>query len=301
MSYQFSGQIELPGASTGALDGQFGFRIKRSTGTVLQLIPWSRTSWWQGSQIPGTTYNFTTSTTNGVQQDGTSDGVLVNANVSTLLYVYWCGAGDFAGGMGISTFAPQFSDSTGLYTLDVGGAGSSCLFIGWIYLDAAGNMTDTQSSRLVCNYWNRLPTRLALLPGYNDNGAGTTFALNTANWAKLNGGTGDTALWIANGENDISAAARFTLGGAAPAAVVQVGIGDDSAVTPHAAASFAQLAAAGSSTGCTIAISGRTSGLRTIYLLGMTGGLATTFQADQARNGSAEDPCMTGLEGIVWA
>lgn len=302
MATQFGGQIDTPGVTLAqAQNGLFGYRVSAITPTGLGLVIVG-----PSTSIGGSTLDlqgsplYDTTAHNPMDAAALDTGLgPINASVSTLFYVYYCFAGDFSTQsppLGFSTTAPTLLN--GIYVLGAAGAAASCFLIGVVYLDAAGNMQDTTTKRTVVNWYNRRQAILSLAPGYNNNNAATTFALTANVWARLNGGTGDTAEWISNGEDPIQAVAWFTLGAAAPAAVVQVGIGDNSNTTPAAVASFGALALNGSSTAVTLALAPAV-GRRTLTLLGYTANLATTFQADEARNGSAADPQATGLYALV--
>lgn len=297
-----AGQVSNPYTDGRAWNGQYGYHF--TAGSIFaQLNAAVRpNSAWQGTPLDESTVygSLDTSGTQGITATGAADGVVINTRVSTLLYVYHCLAGAMAGQnppLGFSTTAPTYVNGT--QYLGTSGNALQCLFIGWVFLDAAGNMNDSVTQRNVVNFYNRRPSVLSLAPGYNNNNAATTFALTANVWARVAAGTADTAEYISNGEDAIYADAWFTLGAAAPAAIVQVGIGDNSNTTPSAVASFGALAVAGSSCAVSLAVGPYTPAKRTLTLLGYTANLATTFEADQARNGSASDPQSTGLYALV--
>lgn len=300
---QITGQIQIPYPDARAWEGQWGFRIGRNSATTMSLTvagphSVSALSGSGGGVISASQVFplFDTSAQNAMDVAGLSTGALVNASVSTLFHVYYCGAGDFQGGLGFSTTAP--TRVNGLYVLANSDVGNTCIFVGWMRTDAAGNMQDNAAQRLVVNYYNRRWVSLLLRPAYADGNSTTTYALTTATWTRINAGTGDTGEWISNGEEAIRASATFVLGAVAPASIIKCGIGDNSNTQPLVCASLGSLAISGSSMSCQAVISAA-AGYRTITMLAVTGNLATTFAADYLRDGAASDPPATYLYASI--
>jgi hypothetical protein len=302
MGTQFSSQIDNPGVSLGdAYAGQWGFRLGRDSATSVRLDPVGPTTGVFGTYIPPDTVMpvIDLSTYHAMDLDGLNTGATVFSLGAGVVYVYWCNGGDFAGALGFSATSP--SQYLGEYVLGAGTAiTKSCLFIGMVYNDGTNAVIDLENKRYVWNFYNRHALPIAARPGYNDNNAATTFSRTLNAWGTLNAGTNDAAKFLSWDDSaGVLMIARFTLGAAAPAAVVQCGISAGSTTSPGAAGSFANAAASGTTLTVPYAY-GVSKGLNTAQLLCYTANLATTFQADQARNGATADPCMTCLEGIVW-
>lgn len=300
-------QLDIPGSSLAqTLEGQWGGRLIQSVGDpdgtlvidvvgphfvpgfASQSVPVLSTTDIAGLSLSGAGQN--------VDIDLVPSGTALSAQPSTLFYVYIEYALSANPSLVASLVAPTLVD--GIYLLNNTGQGIKAFFLGWIRMDSGGRFVNTDAARCVVNYYNRRPTRIRLRPAYSDNNANTTFSLNTATWARANGGTGDTAEYIANGEDAIHVHAQYTLGAVAPAAVIQVGIGDNSNTQPSSAAAMGSAAISGSSAACSLCVTPAV-GYRTLTMLGMTGGLATTFAADYARNGAAADPSVTSLYAMI--
>lgn len=293
-----------------AWEGQWGLRFKRQAAQSLafdQVGPHTVSGLTSGSTAEGgaildvsglLALVIDLSTTNGMDATGASTGVLVTASVSTVFGVYYCLVGDFVNSFGFIIGAPQFLDN-GIYVAANSANGRKLLFLGWIRIDAARNLQDNVAQRLVINWYNRQNKPLILTPGYvNDNAATNLGALNTANWARINAGTGDTGEYIATGQDVVDFAAHFVLGAVAPAAAQVFGIGDNSNTAPVACTEMGSLAIARSS--CTVRVTMLPPvGYRTVTMLGRTGALATTLLADDGRNGAAADIPATSLYGDV--
>jgi hypothetical protein len=180
--------------------------------------------------------------------------------------------------------------------LGASGNAANWRFVGWVGTTSAPAFQDSESGRLVVNYYNRRTLSLRSQIGYNDNNAQTTFALNSATWTPLNGGTGASIQFVGNGEDaavfglDVSCS---TVG----AAVCGFGVSIDSSTAPNLAG-ILPAAAANSSVSVSLART-PSAGFRTLYALGMSGGVATTVIADMARNGAAADPPACVLWGAI--
>lgn len=297
-------QIQTPYTDAQAWEGQWGLRFRRVGARIFgfqqvgpHLVPGTAES--GAFALPGSSTLaglIDLDAQNAMDAAGLSTGAAISASPSTTYHVYYCRDGDFAGGAGFSTTAPALVG--GMYLLGSAGVPARCFFLGWVRLDSGANMQDNAAQRLTVNYYNRRWKTALLRPGYNDNNAATTFSANLAAWGRLNGGTGDTFEYVANGEDRYVFQARVTLGGAAPATGPQFGLGDNSNTEPTVVCTIPALDPAGASTGCGLDLA-PAAGYRTVALLGMTNGLATTIQADLARNGAAADPAATWMIGAV--
>jgi hypothetical protein len=236
---------------------------------------------------------------NTMAADGSATGTVVSSLTGTLLYVYWANAGAFAGNLAVSQVAPTLSgDTGGIYLLGTGPVTSLIRFLGWIVLDAAGDLVDLPTGRLVANYYNRRPANVLLQPGYVDDNAPTTFTSQRPSWRELNATY--QIPFIDNGEDSTRWGFVATLGAVAPATGPQVGIGFDIDTNPSAFASFGAAAVSGSSVSAEIDLAPSGPGFRSARFLSWTNNLVVTYSADVARNGGTVDPCATYMTGRVW-
>lgn len=229
-----------------------------------------------------------------IQNDGSNSGL--GPAGSTRLYAYVSNSLDTNGNalrLRLSSSAPSIYN--GFYYLNSTGNGCNWRFVGWVGTDSVPAFRDDQSARLICNFYNRLRKDLLLNPNYTDGNTQTTIALNTATWARVNAGTGDTGLFVSNGEDAVDFSAQFSIVSSG-AAIQHWGIGT-SATSARVAAVTA--ASAANVTAFTRWCEVLTDGFYSVYLLGMTGGTATTLIVDVARNGSTADPRATQLRGMV--
>jgi hypothetical protein len=196
---------------------------------------------------------------------------------------------------------------SGIPYLGAAGVPLNWRYMGRVGIDAGGAFNDSTSSRLISNLVNKRPLAIRLQPGYNNNNAATTFALNSANWAALNAGAADSAAFIFDGSDfaadpDAYPAALFCMGvtvTAAGAAVNEFGMAIDVSTDCGICATVA--ASAGN---VTVQVTWQpgplADGARSIRMVGRTGALATTIAADRARNGATADPVATYLYGVVY-
>lgn len=239
-------------------------------------------------------------TDNLISATGTDSGGAMAA--STLYYVYASNSSaSFApSDLRASATAPTRGTTAGtsrlgIYYLADSGNGANWRFVGWVRTDGSTNFVDTTTDRLIVNYYNRLDLSILLQPGYVDDNATTSYTLASGTYVALNGGTGATASYIANGEDAVTA---YMAGSADPAAgqSINYGIGDNATTTAygatlgnvtvrtHAAIPFISIPAVG---------------YRTLSLIGSVSGGTTTIYADTDRDGGTTDPRATYLQGTV--
>lgn len=211
---------------------------------------------------------------------------------STLHYAYLSNAlaTDAPLEIRLSETAPSLLD--GVYYLGTSGNAQNWRFAGWVYVNASQEFTDHETARHVVNYYHRVPKRLFTCPEYADDNADTTYAINLAAFAPINGGTGDSLTWISTGEDATELSAHLRLSAASGTAVM-VGPGFDSSADPAVTAALRSIGQTAT------AVEARTlaTGLRTGYLLCCTQTTANTVLADHARFGAAADPAATYLVG----
>jgi hypothetical protein len=284
--------------------GQWGFRLVRGSSTTItlqQVGPHSFVA--DGFPLLDATsaaaLTLTIAAQYSIDDTGTFTGITPDAD--ELHGVYYCLVGDMAGQLALGPTPPVLVD--GLYRLKASGDGLLALFLGWCRTGGSlgsPEVVDLPSRRLLVNWLNRRPTSLLAQPAYADGGTATTFARTLAVWGALNAGTGDQVQYVSNGIDPADVTLQATLGAAAPANAVGLGIGATSATQPSTSTWFRASAPDRSSTSCRL-VTVQAAGYATLDALAMTGGSAATFLADAARTGAAADPSATQLAGIVWA
>jgi len=298
------GQVGSVYSDLRAWEGQWGQYMSLTSGVTIVLTQVAVHNvaglFSDGSSIPtagqlGVVFDI--SAQNAMDATATSTGSIVNASLSTTFAVYWCNGGDFAGGLGFSTQMPTRVQGT--YVLANTAVGRTCFFIGWIRVDAAGNVNNSTAHRDIINYYNRRDLVLAASPQYADNNADTTFAVTANVFGQINGGTNDNVSYIANGEDRVFLEANLVAGGAVSAlGPVAIGIGDNSTTVPDSVSMLAAAAASRSSASA-LFVAVPAAGYRTAAMLIWTSNNAFTVLADSARHGSTLDPRATFLQGVV--
>lgn len=236
---------------------------------------------------------------NLIDSDGSDAGAPGSPSTFYCVYLSNDVATDFPQELRLSSTSPTDSNTSGQRYLNTTGNGANWRLVGYVYLDSGGNFVDNEAQRYVVNEANRIPRRLRLTPGYNNNNALTAVAFVSANFGRINAGTGDTVGWCDNGRDIavwLSAHFAITL---TPAAATYWGIGIDS----NTAASVCAIVAAGAvnvSVGASIFVPPASPALRTATMLAATGAGAT-WLADAGRSGSAADVPATYLEGWILA
>jgi hypothetical protein len=119
---------------------------------------------------------------------------------STLYYVYVSNT--------LATFSPASirlsatapSVVNGVRYLGAAGNALNWRFVGWVFLNATPNFESSVANALIVNYYNRLLYSIFANPGYVDDNAQTSYAVN-GNWAAANGGSGSRVSFVSNGED----------------------------------------------------------------------------------------------------
>lgn len=196
-------QVSAPGVTDGqAHAGERGLRIERASGTVLAVVGYgSCIIGWDDVSTPAAALAAGVSTFDELMNADATLGPSLPA-ASTLYYVYLRST-DAGQGIKLSATAPT-DDGTGVLVLGTGSAEARrCLFLGWVYLDGATEFVDTESSRTVVNYFNRLRKPIFACPEYVDDDADTRYSSTSSDWAPINGGVGDSVIYIGNGEDAV--------------------------------------------------------------------------------------------------
>lgn len=296
-----------PGGTPGitlaqALNGQWGYRIKLGdTAKKVAMDPVGPNCVVNGVVVPGgvTPQVFNISTQDAMDANGLSTGAKIDVSTSTVFYVYYCVAGDFASALGFSTTGPA-RNSEGVYYLNGAGFAPSCLFIGWIYVDASGNLLDSLQNRHIVNYYNRRRTPLYINPGYVNDNAVTSYTRNSATWTTIRATAAEAQCsFVGNGED----AAEFTMNAfltGAPAGAVGFGIGL-STTQPVVSGSFSANAGNNPSSAVSYRWLPAAGSLIVPQMLTVNSVNNATYVADSGRNGAAADVAGTLLVGSILA
>lgn len=76
-------------------------------------------------------------------------------------------------------------------------------YVGTFRTSAVGQTEDTESSRLVFNYYNQVPRRLYACPGYSNNSANNTYTVSSTTWVQANSGTGNKLQVVLGDAQDV--------------------------------------------------------------------------------------------------
>lgn len=287
--------------STGIVQGG---RLERTSSTVVTLQQYTgdiQTVNGEAVVLPVAL----SSTDNRIDSTGADAGAALAA--STLYYVYISNS--------LASFAPSdlraslTAPNTDLY---LGGTGNAAnwRFVGWVRTNASTQFEDNTTNRLVVNYFNRVKRPLLANPGYVDDNADTSYALASATWVALNGGTGSRVSFISNGEDSVTlgydATVELDVGGGSSSANACIAVGVDTTSNPDRAS---KVASANSSTTNQYSVTGTfdtslSTGYHVADIIGYAvtvgGGSSVSILADFARGGASADPMGTRLEGAVW-
>jgi hypothetical protein len=297
-------QVQNPLSKADAREGLSNIRLVYAGATTLSIsILDGDTTPINGNEFHGAALSPILNTTDHTITSAAADSG-AGMGASTMYYIYWCLAGFAANAMAASTTKPSLNSSN-VPVLGTSGNAASCLFIGWAYTNGSTQFSDDEANRLVVSYYNRRRTRIRLRPGYSDGNTQSNILVNTTNWTKVNGGTGDVAQWIDCYGQQITGAANYCLN-TASTAVIGAGVGDTGATRIDAATNFPNGAAVSSSSAVPFVIAGAVSSvtgtavLNTVAMLARTGATAQRFNCDEARNGATADPPLTYLMAECW-
>ena len=232
-----------------------------------------------------------------ITSTGADSGGAMGASTLYYVYVSNASASYAASSLRASTTAPNAFN--GVKYLGTSENAANWRFVGWVYTSVSTTFTDSDTSRCVVNYYNRLRKRLFICPNYNDNNVSTTYTFNSNGvWSSSFAGAGVTSYvdYISNGEDSVS----WILSGAlipAATAAANLGFGDDSNST---ASCYAYFAPNVFSTHTAHWIGTPAVGRRTGYMLALTSDANNaTVYADAVRFGGSRDEYLTFLSGMV--
>lgn len=267
------------------LANTFQGRIERTSATVVTLNRYN------GDLVVvnnvevaiGTSGIALATTDNLITATGADAGAAMAA--STLYYVYVSNSSASFAPSDLRASATAPSRVSGVYYLGTSGNALNWRFVGYVRTSSATEFVDTETDRGVSNYYNRRPLTLRLRPGYVDDNLVTTYVFAAANFTAVNGGTGATMSFIANGEDAVTAhlSANFS---SAAGSNGRMGLGIDSTTQPENAQVCDSALALETTPPLTITPA---QGYHTISMLIQSGGVSVTVYADHSRLGAAAD------------
>ena len=306
-------QISLPQGITAAelsnaSWGWAGVRLVIHDADNVKLVPWNEGGPWinvNGELVQiGVTNCACGITDNTIGSDGLDTGVTPSPD--TLYFVF---VGNSASTFGLYSLRlcadPPIADERGIYYAG-GDPDTNYRCVGAVFTNGSPGFTDTETARFVVSLYNPLPAKVYVCPNYANDNSDTTYSLNTATWATINGGSNDSIQYLSLAFQPAVFVLNVTVN-ALGAAAAQFGIsalgGTAPGLDPSAAARLPALAAGA----CQITYADDRhvpdgivqAAVRTVSMLGMTGGVAATIVADFARNGATSDPPATYLTGTV--
>lgn len=298
-----NGQISTGSSATDWYRGQAPFLLRANSTTELAAVAYGP-NFVAGPGDNGDAKAFAASYTlaNTDSTINASGEEQAAPSASTLYHVYYCAsnAGDppVANTLRLSTSAPM--SYFGQYVLENSTSfGQQSPFLGLVLTNGSTEFEDSESFRGVLSYYVRRQKAIRLRPGYVDDNAQTNLAaLNNAAYARINGGTGDTATYLTFGEEDVHFSATWCTN-AAIAAVCFVGIGDNSNTQPSGGAVFGVAAIAKTCVSAHAIAKPTTMESRTVTMLANTSSVPVTFVSDSGRGGAAADVPQTYLVGML--
>lgn len=170
-------------------------------------------------------------------------------------------------------------------------------FVGLVRTVGSSQFAFSDTQRLVASYYNRQPWQLLAVPAYADGNSATSYTTTSTTWARANAGTGNKVEWLSFGDECFSLLARSLCGNSGSGNATRIGIGYDSTTS-------ARVEAAHNSGTAAISIAADyvytpTVGYHYCELLICVSAGTGTYYADDARAGSAADPYLTYLMGVV--
>jgi len=223
-----------------------------------------------------------------------SNGTIgTNTPTADATYNVYVGGGLESTQIRLSSKAP--TKLRGAYYLGTTGVPATWRFCGWVRANNSTQFVDSEISRLLCNYYNRLLKDLFRVPKYTDDDATTTYTETSTTWIVANGGSGGQVEFISNGEDAavIHATASVANSGAGESAI---GIGIDSVTSASRAGSHAGTLIGNIALHYSDVLS---SGRHTADLLTKVSSGTATYRADEGRDGSDADPPVTYISGQV--
>jgi len=287
---------------SGVLASIFQARLSRTNTTTITLDRYNGSSCVvNGEDIdPGSGGIACVTTDNLISSTGTDSAGAMGA--STLYYIYLSNTSASFAPSDVRGSATAPSSYNGVKYLATSGNGANWRFVGYVRTNASTNFVDDTTDRLVVNFYNRQVKSLFLNPGYADANSATTYTNATADdWVAVNGGTGATGSWIANGENAIKADTFMVLSNGTLASKTRMGLGIDDT----SAASKIHTSGGAAVAGERFCISGsycavETEGYHTITMLTTVDSGTATIIADSGRmSGEGADARTTSLWATV--
>lgn len=250
--------------------------------------------------VPLTSSGYTLNrNTNTCLADGTDSGLPPTAG--SLYYICLSNSRcvDFPQQLVAVLFGAAVRSASGVrYVGAAGSGGDNLRILGLAQLSGgAGQFRDSATERKLINYENQIPRHIKLTPGYTDDNAQTNVARVAAVWASLNGGVGDNATFLSDGESPIVASMHVPVVAGTAGAISHWGISIDTLTQP----SSATVAAVAAANVCVSVAHSEvcTEGSHYVAMVCMTGAAGATWACDLPRNGSTVDPVGAHLVGWI--
>lgn len=218
--------------------------------------------------------------------------------ITTLYYVYVSNssASPFPSDLRASTTAP--SSYNGIKYLGTTGNAANWRFVGYVRTISNGgtpNFADSETQRLVINYYNRRVLRLFTCPAYNNNNAITTYTTTSTTFVAANSGTGSRLEFIANGEDAVWYAGNMQSYASNSNVENIVGVGENSTTSAAVARSDQSYTVTAYAVPSVANMTLFSEGYNFLELLIAVGSNTLTVIADYSRRGSSADPYATYL------
>lgn len=282
----------------------FQGRITRSSASLLLVLPHRGNLIWINGQYldlsaVSVECNFTDAL---IDADGLDAGVSPGAQICYYAYV----------SNNVATFAPQTLRLSTFQPTELGGVlylGTSGNAANWRFAGLVGTWASTfkdeDQFRLVGNYYNRVPRRLFVNPGYVNDNANTTISVNTASYQPVNGGTSDFVAFVGWGGvvPDVVNLHAIYSSGVIGANSLRVGIAGALDVgAPGQVLAASAFTAAAQNTEVTVVVPYVCdTGINVATMMAYSQSVASTLIVDRTRNGNVADPPSTFLAGTVLA
>lgn len=162
---------------------------------------------------------------NLITSTGADAGASMAASTLYYLYVSNANASPFSSDLRASTTAPSLLN--GVKYLGTSGNAANWRFVGYVRTNASTQFVDSETQRLVINYYNRRPLSLRITETTD------SWTYSTATWRPWNNSTANRVEYISNDEDAVVLHfATYVHYNAALVTNVAIGIGLDSTTAP---------------------------------------------------------------------
>ncbi len=281
---------------------RFNGRIQRDSNTTISLREYKGNSCYVSGEYvyPGAGGISLVTTDNLINSTGGDAASAMASGTVYNIYISNSKATTFPSDLRASTTAPSLV--AGVKYLGTSGNALNWRFVGWVRTNSSTEFVNTEASRDVVNYYNRIWVKGRANPAYVDDNALTTYTFASTNWGAANGGTGNQIAFIGNGEDVVRSVATLVGDHDSAAANMSVGIGHSSSTQPESEATQS-VAVADELISCTCsdAFNVPAAGVfHSLNLLLLTSDTTTfTIAADVGRSGAAADVRSTQIEAMI--